>query len=264
MMNVLKSRWLVLPLLILSASFAFAQATNGTPPSGTLTFSFDTDSPPVFDLSGSYTLDQVTEEGIDLNFGIDVTQSVSGMITGSGQTIVNYSSSAPVAANYKVKGKISGGGAHPTRVTLSVHLTGHDTVLGQDSTFNITLQYDLTIDPAALTLTGTSKGHANFSHLGSNRIKTTVTPIGLASGTWSLQMTLGPFGNKLKGTGVITLADSRTLQMRLTGTYSPESDLSKVKLTGFGDSRGTTVKIEFTSAGLVGLNGKILNQTVTE
>jgi hypothetical protein len=275
MSAVMKRRLLVLPLLALSLQFCSAQA-----PSGAVNFAFGSDTP-VFDLTGNYQFDQqITGAGgtlTDLSFGISFANDPRGGLTGSGTTLVSIGdgSFAPFAANYVVHGRISGGGAQATRVTLAVRLFGVDTVAGVPNTpISITIAYNLTVDPVALALNGTSRGQVSLGRLGSSHINSDVGPISLpdgVDGTWVVQMTIVPL-RQLGGSATIVVGNvvdqnlgtiGRTLTTSLNGNFSARSDLARVRLTGQNDSRGTSLNVTFDSSdNLDALNGTIMGQKV--
>jgi hypothetical protein len=271
-----KSPLLFLPIFALSLQICSAQA-----PSGAVNIPFGIDTP-VFDLTGSYTLDQ-TISGIggtptDLNFGISLNLGPGGALTGSGQTLVSVGAvgTSPFAANYIVKGRVGGGGNNDVRATFVVQLVGLDTVFGIPNTpIHITVAYNLTVDPTTLTLNGTARGSISLGGK-SGRINSTITPLPLpqgVDGTWTLQMNIVPLST-LGGSGTIVVGSvvnannatvGRVLQTGLRGTFSSASDLARVTLVGLRSaySSGSTVSLSFTPAGSVNtLHGTILGQRV--
>jgi len=271
----MKSRLLILALLSVSLRFCSAQA-----PSGAVNFSFGTDTP-VFDLTGSYGFtQQLNGTGgtpTDLSFGIALVNDTRGGLTGSGSALVSIGdgSFAPFGANYIARGRVSGGGAKATRVTLTVHLFGSDTVSGVPNVaISGMITYDLTVDPVALALNGTGRGQISLGKLGSSHISSDVGPIPLpqgVDGTWVVQMTIVPL-NRLAGSGTIIVGNvvdqnvgtvGRSLPEGLTGTFSASANLAKVKLTGSNNSRGTSLNLTFTpDGGIDSANGTILGQKV--
>jgi hypothetical protein len=271
-----KSALLFLPIVALSLQMCSAQA-----PSGEVSIPFGIDTP-VFDLTGSYQLDQsIVGEGgtaTDLNFGVYLNLSPGGALTGSGSTLVSVGdgSLAPFAATYSVTGRVGGGGAKAVRATFTVQLIGEDTVFGIPNTsIHISVAYNLTVDPTTLTLNGTARGGITLGSKG-GRIKSAVGPLALpegVDGTWTLQMhivplsTLGGSGEIVVGSVVNANAETvgRDLQTGLTGTYSAASNLAHVTLAGLRSaySSGSVVSLSFTPDGTVdSMHGTILGQTV--
>lgn len=275
MSAVMKSRLWILALFALSVRFCSAQA-----PSGPVSFSFGADTP-VFDLTGSYEFtQQVTETGgtaTDISFGVALVNNARGGLSGSGSTLVTIGdgSFAPFAANYVVRGRISGGGAKATRVTLTVRLFGSDTVLGVPNVgIGMTITYNLTVDPVALALNGTSRGQLSLGKLGNSHINSDVGPVLLpqgVDGTWVVQMNILPL-NRLAGSGTIIVGNvvdqnlgtvGRSLPEGLTGSFSASANLAKVRLTGNNNGRGTSLILTFAPGGSVdSLSGTILGQKV--
>lgn len=271
----MKRRFLVLPLLAVSLQFCSAQL-----PPNPVTFDFGS-ATPVFDLTGSYQFDQqITGVGgsqSDLSFGITLANTTSGGLSGSGTTLVYIGggSIAPFAANYRVSGRISGGGAQATRVTLTVVFFGEDTVAGLPNTpISGTLTYNLTVDPIGLALNGTVRGKLSLGALGGGRINSSFGPISLpdgVDGTWIVQMNIVPL-NRLGGSGTIVVGNvvnadqdtvGRTLTTGLTGNISSSTGLANVRLSGLPGSGGTSLNLTFdSSANLDAANGTILGQKV--
>src|SRR5215204_3996432 len=118
----LPNRIFFIAVLLSSLCFAHAQ-----PPSGLVSLPFDNATAPVWDLSGTLLLDQTMQgagdQEIPLIYSVDVIQDAKGKLTGSGLTILNIGNDF-VAANYTVKGKVSGGGNNVNRASFTVKLTG--------------------------------------------------------------------------------------------------------------------------------------------
>src|SRR5215475_12824872 len=80
-------------ILVVTVLLSFLEFCRADPPNGTVSFSFDAATAPVWDLTGSYGLQQ-TIIGVGgaetaLGFVIDVTQDDRGFLFGSGGTVVN-------------------------------------------------------------------------------------------------------------------------------------------------------------------------------
>jgi len=80
-------------------------------------------------------------------------------------------------------------------------------------------------------------------------------------GTWTLQMNIVPL-SPLAGSAQIVLSNGRTLQAHLSGSYSAGLDRSRVRVSGFEDSRGNTLTVEFDSNALLRLQGTVFGQSV--
>ena len=235
-------------------------------PNGTVSFSFGVDTVPIYDLSGSFQIDQTMIGAggaeVGLSYSVDLTEDVRGTLTGSGETLLVVGNDF-VAAAYTVRGKISRV-ADVTRVLLTVRLTGEDVIAGVSTPFNIQLVYTLAITPETRTLDGTVRGSARFGQLGSSRIHSDVS-IGLpgnADGGWTLQMNIVPL-NQLAGSALIVLSNGRVLQAHLGGHYSVRLDQSTVHVTGFGDSRGNSATVVF-ATDVSFLQGQVFGQAVRQ
>jgi hypothetical protein len=173
-----------------------------------------------------------------------------------------------VAADYKVSGRVSGGGT-ATRVNLTTRFKGTGVISGLATTFNISVTYKLEADAADGTLVGTARGQASLSKFEGGKIDSDVAapiPAG-TNASWILQLNITPL-KKLGGTGNIFLFDTRTLQGNLAGSYSSHTDEAKLKFTGISDSKGSSLKVTLTSSGgidrLVSLKGKVLGQSLQQ
>jgi hypothetical protein len=250
MMNSVKSCWLALPLLVLSLQSGLAQA-----PSGIVNFSFNSSSTAVYDLSGIYELDQdiIGSGGTATPLaitGMPLTHTHSGHLQGSGWITVTIGDSA-VAAFYNASGRVSGGAGNPARVHLTVRLHGKDTVAGILTGFSISVSYDLEVDPATMSLLGSARGHASFTKFPGGSVTSDSMAVPLPAGvdgTWSAQLDVVPLGH-LVGTGEIVLSNGRILPVRLSGSFSGTTGLSKVHLSGYrsgdNDGRSTSLRMNF-------------------
>src|SRR5437867_6908395 len=192
MTTSLKSRLCFLALLFLSICFGNAQA-----PAGVVSFSLDNTTAPVFDLTGGLSIDQqmqgAASQTTPLAFSVDLAHDAKGKLTGSGITAVNVGNDF-VAAQYTVKGRMTGGGNRPNRATFTVKLKGEDTIAGVTTRFVITIDYNLEADIDQLAFVGSARGSANFTRLSGTSTKSDVS-VGLAAGmdgSWSVDMNIVP------------------------------------------------------------------------
>src|SRR5437762_1560386 len=90
------------------ALLAFLHVCQADVPSGLFAFSFGPETAPIYDLTGSFQINQTMigagQTEVGLSYGIDVTQDSRGFLTGAGTTIVMVGNDF-VAAEYTVKGK---------------------------------------------------------------------------------------------------------------------------------------------------------------
>jgi hypothetical protein len=285
MTSLLNKRLLWVSALFLSLPLAFAQA-----PSGAVTFHFDRTTFPVWDFTGDYTLTQQFV-GIGsvpvLSFPVHIAHDVNGRLRGEGSTQVTIGSDV-VFANFSLKGNVSHGG-NATRAVFSVHLSGRGVIGGAEKPFHASIKYNLRVDPdpsnpAALIppLSGTPvSGSIGVSGLGSAKVVpgddfAVALPAG-TDGAWMVDMdifSLKRLGgvatinvdNGVSGDGSVFDPTSRVLSAKLTGNYKPTMALSQVALSGYGDSRGTTLHINFYSGATTPSRviGKVLGQTISQ
>ena len=252
-------------LLLVSFQLCHAQA-----PSGDVSFSFGGDVAPIYDLSGSLTIEQQVigagDQTTPLSFSINISHDARGRLSGSGVTLMNLGNDF-VAATYVVRGTASGGGLKPNRFSITVKLTGEDVLAGVTTRFSVVVHYNLTVDPGSQTLVGTARGSANFSNLSGGPIKSDVS-IQLPSsmdGSWAANMHILAL-RRLSGNGSVVLSNGRSLPVLLSGSYSPRNAVANLHLRGINEALGTSVNLNFISseAGteLQFVRGKILGQTV--
>ena len=265
---VIKSRLLFVALFVLSFRFCFAQV-----PSGAVNFSFAAADAPIWDLTGTLQVNQMMlgagGQNVPLSFSINITHDARGRLRGSGLdegiTILSINNLS-VAANYTVTGKVSGGGA-ATRVSLVVRLTGEDTIAAITTPFTIVITYNLQIQEGALV--GKSRGSARFKKLGGGgRINdpniSLPLPAGM-DGSWSADMNIVPL-DKFGGSGSIILSNGRALPASLSGSFSRQSLVSTVKISGINEAKGSSVTVRFLDGADApqSLRGSILGQTLRQ
>jgi hypothetical protein len=268
MTSLTKHRLLCAALLLSSLQFGFSQ----TPTSPTI-FNFGPPVNPVWDISGTYQITNhlvgktIRPQDIVFN-GLALNVDAHGKVQGAGTILVSVGSDI-VGGDYKVSGKMSGGNTK-TRANFSVHFKGNGTVAGIITKCNITAKYNLTVNPAGLTLVGTSSGNASFSHLGSGKLQSNLVlplPAG-ADGGWNVTLDIVQFGKKLSGTSVVLVDNTptTTLSTKANGNIAKAST-ANVKLSGSGYSAGTQITMEFLpvlgATNLVAsIKGKVLGQNV--
>jgi hypothetical protein len=259
-------------VLLLASAFSLATALcASTPntavsqsvPSGPVSFSFTSSTAPVYDLTGSYQLDQqVLAAGgtpVNLSLGVSFQQDAMGRLRGSGVTNVQIGNDFS-AATYSVSGRISGGGGKATHATFFVRWQSQGSA-GANAPFSISVQYNLEV--IAGVLNGTARGRAKLAQIGSGSIKSTISGVPLPAGvdgSWGVTMNLQPPG----GSGSIVLPNGRSLQSSLASSYSAHSGLDRIKVSGTGGDRGITLTVNFVPAtsALDSLSGTVLGQTV--
>jgi hypothetical protein len=245
----------------------------GQAPSGTFTLNFNPATTPLIDLAGTFQTSQsIVGAGgaqIPFAFGVDLTNDASGRLRGAGTAIVQVGDDF-VAAAYTANGTVTGGGIRPVQVSLSVRLSGEDIVGGQETKFSVSVRYKLTLNTEAGNLQGTARGSAKFEKLGSGQIRENFITVPLppgVDGSWSASLTVIPL-TKLGGTGTISLPNGRMLQGILSGSFSPFTGVSKIRLVGVNESKGINVTFTTTSTEggvqLETVRGRILGQTVRE
>jgi hypothetical protein len=263
MTTQLKGCWSALATLLVSVGICSAQ------PSGTVTFFFDEDDVPVWDLMGSYTVEETVigagGEPFPVVFGYDAIVDDRGRITGSGLTLVSIDDNFPVAGDYTVRGKVTTAGS-VTRANITIRIRGVGDIANVFTTYTLTTTQKLEVAPEFGELLGRSRGTLNVRGVGKGKIRTDDLEIDLpptADGSWVLLADIIPF-RKLGGSAFAFFPTGRVIPMNLTGTYSPASDIARLRMSGAGASRGVNLKVDFDAETDIVWNvrGKILGQSV--
>ncbi len=273
MTSPIKNRLFATTLLLSSLQFSVAQANTNF-----LTFIFGPPVAPVWDVSGSYQITNHMQGAklrpMDIVFpGLALSVDAKGKIVGGADTIVAYVGDDYVGGDYKVNGKISGGG-DKTEVDFTIKFKGNGIVAGVATKCNINAKYNLTVLPGALAMAGKTTGNAHFSNLGDGDLKSDIIlplPPGVDGG-WTVKMDIYPFGNKISGSAVILVDNTptnnvTTWNMKVSGSVPKQSVVAKTKLSGWGNSAGTKLDLDFTPIfGVTNLpskmSGKVLGQKV--
>jgi hypothetical protein len=256
-------------VLALAPRASWAQA-----PSGDFTLDFDAGTTPLIDLGGEFNTSQnIVGAGgtlTPLNYSITLTNDANGKLHGTGVAILQIGNDV-VAAEYSARGNVTGGGLRATRVSLTVRLSGNDTIANNpDTPFSMSLRYNLFLDVENGLLQGSVRGSVKLGVLGTGTVRDdfAVVPLpGGIDGSWSANLTIIPL-NKLSGTGSISLPNGRTLLGIISGSFSTRTGISKIKLTGTGSDKGFNVTFTTTTGDeglqLETVRGRILGQSVFE
>jgi len=262
-----KKNLLALGLLICAMTLC-----NASIPYGLLTFSVTDPDLAIWDFSGDIGMEQtMTGAGgtaAPVGFGINLTTTATGKLTGLGDGVFLTIGNDSVAASYTAKGNIYRSGSQ-TRAKLQVKLKGEDVIGGVLTPFTVTINYnDLALNAEGNGFGGNARGSVHASKLGSAPIDSEVfIPLpGSQDGTWQAQVNVVPFSH-LSGSATVVLSNGRALQTNLKGSVSPTQ--IHVQLSGVGLDKGTSVDIRATGdeAGnltTTKLKAKILGQSVQQ
>lgn len=246
-------RLLVL-LFVLGAVPAIAQVPSGL-------FSYVFTNTPLWDTTGSYTNDSVTNAIVI----VDLQESDGGVVTGTLWESYDADSANNFIATGPITGKASGkSGVVGASWKESGAMTGVDDGEGYTGTY--TAKGTVTIDPTTLTMLVAGP----LKECVDGRCETTATsetytlPAGM-TGDWALETDITAAANKLTGTGTLTLSSERAFTYTITGSYNTKSEVAKLKLVGQGDAVGTSLSLTThgTDMVLTALKGKVLGQKPT-
>ncbi len=253
----------VFPALAIVLGFSLSHAV-AAPPSGNYTYSFNVQNVPLWDVSGPYHLSPSINGDVPVDFDISVLQDNKGKLYGSGPTTVDIDGEN-VQGNYTVKGKIFTS-AGVTRATATVKVTGTGVIRGASRAYSLSESFNLEIDSAGLAVIGTGKGSANAKGIGGGKIAEDINdslPEGM-DGAWELELGVQTNVKKLSGNSSVNLSNGRSLDFVTSGSYSPTTDFSKVKLTGSGTSAGAKINLVGSGEGMAlhQITGKLFGQTI--
>lgn len=243
-----KMKHVVGVLLAFGAASVVAQVPSGH-------FIYSITNPPLWDVTGSYTNHTIANGHADTVI-MDLAESATGKLTGTRRDSV--SDGTQVTANITGKVAIKRGvtGAK-VKMKGTVHAGGYDGPATGKGT--------ATFDPVALSIevVGSMKLCVKTPRGKMCETLAAGTTSALPAGTdgdWTLETDITASGDKLSGTGTITLSNGRVFNCQVTGSYNATTEDAKLKLVGEGDAAG--VKLSILTHGpnmdVTALTGKIL------
>jgi hypothetical protein len=226
------SLFIVVGLCLLLVRPAFAQL-----PSGPFTYNFT--NAPLWDLSGVYTNNTVTNDVV--TYTIDC--AANGRITGT--RVENYVNGADTAtATGPIVGKAS---TRAGQLQASLVSVGEESGVQDDVDYraHVTARVTSTVD--ATTLTVFTEGTIRVCAVGGRCITddqdySAPLPDGM-TGDWTLDTDIVPTGRGLTGTATITLSNGRQLAYQIIGTYASGSQIARLHLVGVGEALGTRLSL---------------------
>jgi hypothetical protein len=241
----------VVPLFLLFVRPAVAQL-----PSGEFTYTFT--NAPLWDLSGVYTNNSVTNDMVISTIDCDA----NGRITGTRvEDYVNGADNATGSGSIVGKMSVRAGQLQAGLVSVGDESGVQD---GVDYRARVrTTETDL-LDASSLTIS--AEGTIRTCDVG-GRCDTTAqdysTPLPESmTGDWTLDTDIVPLGRSLTGTATITLSNGRQFIYQIVGSYAPGSQIARLHLVGIGGALGT--RLTLTTRGpemtLARLQGKALGQ----
>ena len=246
-------RLLVL-LLVFCAVPAIAQV-----PSGQFTYAFT--NSPLWDSSGVYT------NNTDVNDVVisTIDCQANGKITGSRvEQYVNGADNAAGTGAISGKASIKAGQLQARLVSVG-ELSGVQG--GGDYLATFSSKGTPVLDASLLTIVTEETIRDCVVHgqcVTSTQRYSITLPQGM-NGSWTLASDIATNGNKLTGTGTITLSNGRILSYQIIGSYNTKNQIAKLKFIGEGDAKGTSLSLTTQGMGmnLVTLKGKVLGQKPT-
>jgi hypothetical protein len=220
----------------------------------------------IVDPSGRYS---ESLGGVDMDFTLNCSDV--GKITGNG-TASAYEMGVSINLSFTFTGTVSGSGG-TTRLSLSMKGNGNARYQGQSFPVTFTATQKGNFDRALDEFVGTAKvkvclkeGGRNYCENASETMAFDVP--GSEVGDWTSDVTVASDSkNRLTGNGLARLASSgRQFNFKVTGTYTPKRDETKLKLAAT-DKSGANVQVTGQASGGVlvpaksKLSGKLLGQS---
>ncbi len=238
-------------LIVLCAVPAIAQV-----PSGHFNYAFT--NPALWDLSGIYTNNTVTNDVVIATF----EQEASGVLTGARtETYVSGADHAEGTGSLTGRVKTKSGVVGAT-ISSKGEISGVSG--GVSYIANFTTKGTATLAPSTLTIftSGTIRVCVVGGKCESDTQGYSLPLAEGMTGDWTLDLNVVPTGNKLGGTGTLTLSNGRVFSYQIIGSYKTTSQVAKLKLVGEGDATGTSLSLTTQGAAmdLTGLKSKSLGR----
>ena len=268
----LNLRWLLVPVLFFSLQLC--RANN-------LTFNFDTNSIPLWDLSGSYSLTLSIQEPngavIPVSLAFNMHQDAAGRLHGFANDFqsVSIDENSFFTVTYSITGSVTGINGDAT-AHFVVHFVGNGSSSGlPNGPFNATLLVNATIgtDTNGAPTLRPNKPIRFVAKLPQTSVRgidsTSTIPLPPGEdGSWSLNLQFDTL-NRVVGTAIIT-TPSQSLGFNLFGVFKDPDYI--LRITGATDVAstvsgvGSAATIVLDSADLStvqSLNGRIMGQRIT-
>jgi hypothetical protein len=258
----MKMRLLTVSALLFVATLGLAAA-----PTGHFEFYFTTNSAPIWDLSGTYQLQQIINgtagQQIPVQFGVLLEQDDNGQLVGAGASTGMIGTNA-VAGKFRVYGRVFTSNGQ-TRARFTAVFVGRGTIAGTLTRFTVSVQHDAILDPAQLRLTGNARGSAGFSKLTGGPIRSSsliALPNG-NDGSWTLSMDLIPLDSPA-GNAAIRLVTGRQLLFDISGSQNVNAATARLLLRGFGTAAGSNFELRTSGATnrLDSIKGRTFGQSI--
>jgi hypothetical protein len=238
------------------AGQTFTVTQSGAEPSGEFNYAFK--NTPLWDVSGIYTNNLVTNDVVIAEFQL----AANGQITGTRTEVYNDGTDS-AEGTASILGRVFDKAA---TVGFRFNWKGVYTGVSGGIVANANMRDTVVVVPSTLTVTDVESGRVCAFGGKCERVTQSVSlplPAGM-NGDWTLDLNIVTNGNKRAGTGTLTLSNGRVLTYQIVGSYNAKSQLSKLKLVGESEATGSSLSLTTHGAGmnLTGLKGKVLGQTL--
>lgn len=225
---------------------------------------------PLWDVSGSYT--GIVGQNIGLDFSVN--QDPSGKLTGTGTLNSDDGSGNALNGNISVNGtvKSSGSATLVSMTDLVTSGTGTLSVGGSlhNMTFTDKIKFNADLDSASGNLI-VNQGFSNVTEFDLVTVKNTIvsTRIGPGAllplpadvtGDWDMMLILTATGTSYSGTATVQTLPGKTVDLSVTGSFSSDTNTSKIILKDNGCNLKMVVTISGTNMIVHTVKGKIYGQ----
>lgn len=225
----------------------------------------------LWDISGSYS----GVVGQNTGLGFSIVADPSGKFTGSGTLSSDDGSGNVMNGNGTVNGTVKGSGTS-TRISMTFLASGTGTTVVVGGTNNVTftetikLNCDIDGSNGELVVTGGSINAKETDLVTGKKISKSTkvwigTPLTMpddVTGDWNLTLNLIPDGTKYTGSATVQTSTGATTPLIATGSYSIQTDTSKITLKGTGCSLNMVISTSGTNMSVQSAKGKLFGQSL--
>ena len=222
----------------------------------------------------SIDIEKNSGAGAKVDYDDPFVQTGTGKLKGSGPTevSVSYRKDAdwitvdPFAGTYVVNGSVTSTKGSAV-ITFSTQAQGRGVVNGKTRKVTAGKNFTIKIQAPTGIVSGRSSESASAVGVGTlndhGTIEPEAIPAELGDGSWTLAMDFdSPVGNKLSGTGTVTLATGMVFPFKVTGNFAPKSGISKLTLKGTDVAKGSLLEVNVLNGQVTRVSGMVSGQKV--
>ena len=219
-------------------------------------------------------IEKTSGAGAKADYDDPFVQNGGGKLKGSGPTVISVSyrkdvdwiTVDPFAGTYVANGSVTSTKGSAV-VTFSTSAQGKAVLDGKTRKVTAGGNTTVKIQGPAGTMNGRFTEHASAVGMGTLNDHGTfgpeAIPAELGDGSWTLAMDFdSPVGNKLSGTGTVTLATGMVFPFKVTGTYAPKTGISKLTLKGTDIGKNSQLQVTVLNGQIMRVTGTVSGQNV--